>query len=145
MPSSEDWSPCQKGELNSLFRGMRNASPRSPRGKQLANVAGMLLVLLVIASVTRTYMTKTNGPLAISCAEVMKNLDRYVSGEIDQQLADRIRLHLKECDHCRMAYHERSANNRRVARTGNDLRLARRVRDAAPAVVPLRDQTDLAI
>ncbi len=106
-----DWEPCPRGTLSGLSDGLK----RRRRRGDLSRAAGVVSVLLV-ALVASWYAVqpKPGHPEfhfgGIACSEVQRDLPKYLAGELEQSIVDKIDLHLAACDHCREAVeHMRSS------------------------------------
>ncbi len=116
--NSQNWEPCPKGELTTIVGKIR-AGRRDKAMAQLLGVAGAFLVLIsagaLIIHQVRASSTKSTG--SITCSDVKANLDDYVTGMLDDQLSERIRVHLTSCEACRKI-HEKMIGSRQTAQVG---------------------------
>ena len=102
--SHSDWANCQGGEISGLVQRLkqqRTASRRTQIVRSLSIAAG----LVVMVGIGWAMLPK--GPLpgeamhgGIACKDVLKNGEAFVLHELDQEMTDRIKLHLGECETC---------------------------------------------
>lgn len=103
--SSGEWTPCPKGTLGELSNGLRHQAETQQRRKFVVTVcaaAGLIAVggttIYLLEREDRVHPPNEYG--GISCAEVKQNLVAFRDGSLDQSVADRIRVHVKNCSFC---------------------------------------------
>ncbi len=101
---SDHWGKCPAGELERMAQGIK-AGHRKKTLHRIGAAAG-LVVLLVVAGITVYQFSRR--PLAIpaplACRDVQPLLANYIGGQLDPELATRIRFHLENCEHCEAEY-----------------------------------------
>lgn len=99
----DDWTPCPAGTLTGLKRRLHRTR-RAERAWRLAAQASVLLVVVAAVWV----FTQTGGGRGtaeydfggITCTEVHRLLPKYMQGEVEPTIAEKIKLHLAECPRC---------------------------------------------
>ncbi len=100
------WQPCEPGSLSAYA-----ASDRQRRRARVLTWAGGVSVILLIGSLSyvATRPIPAIGPIpiqgepygGISCAIVYANKAAYLSGSLNPELKEKMRIHLRDCPHCR--------------------------------------------
>ena len=96
------WQPCQPGQIRRLVAKRRNQR-RLAFAAQLA--AGALVgMLLGVAVLGMPDLVGTAPPESdfggITCSQVRAHAEDFLLGKLDDDAAQRIRVHLKQCPHC---------------------------------------------
>lgn len=101
--TSGQWDSCPPGELQKLATRLRWRR----RDRSVAKAVGLTGALIAFLFVGGLAVQQFRGPLDgahlygdVSCREVQANIQQYVAGQLDPQLADRIRIHLEQCPEC---------------------------------------------
>lgn len=101
---SDGWVECSAGELQNLVCELRAQRHRRVSRRALGAAAGIACVVLAGFVVQRFSDSTPYQPDHIACHDVQPLLADIVSGNIDPDLAVRIRHHLENCPHCGAIY-----------------------------------------
>ncbi len=101
---SDGWVECSAGELQNLVCELRAQRHRRVSRRALGAVTGIALVVLAGFVVQRVSDSAPYQPDHFACHDVQPLLADFVSGNIDSDLALRIRHHLENCPHCETIY-----------------------------------------
>jgi len=98
-----DWQECPTGEVGQLVSRLRTRRRRQTLTQAAVGVTGLCLLVVAgffaIPSATVTEGEPSYG--GITCSEVRRQAVAYVSGTLDQLIAEKIKSHLDECGSCR--------------------------------------------
>ncbi len=98
---SDQWEACPSGELMSLARKLKARRRDRTAARIVGTTGAILLVFFIVGLVAHRMRDFNDNRLGnISCEEVKANLDDYAAGQLDEHLADHIRVHLAECPGC---------------------------------------------
>jgi predicted anti-sigma-YlaC factor YlaD len=109
IDQQSDWGPCPRGELTGMV-AQRQARRRRKSIDRIATVAAGAMACIAIAAFTLGVFSSDppsggrDGGLA--CAEVLKNLPTYVEGEMNDDLRQRMAVHLENCPKCKSRHDE---------------------------------------
>ncbi|MCA8983413.1 MAG: zf-HC2 domain-containing protein [Planctomycetaceae bacterium] len=98
---SDDWRPCQPGEIASVVRQIA-ARKQALRRRKLwqisATCAGVLLMVGLVWQISSRPEPKRLAGL--TCRQVLERDEQYVRRELEPELQARIKAHLEACPHC---------------------------------------------
>lgn len=98
----DDWTPCEAGALHRLARQAKSRR-RLWDLSRAAGVAGLVALVLGIGfwSLGPGAGARDYNFGGIACSQVQQHMEAFAAGSLPDELAQRIRVHLEECPHCR--------------------------------------------
>ncbi|MBL4885276.1 MAG: hypothetical protein JKY95_12165 [Planctomycetaceae bacterium] len=98
--SHSEWTDCQGGEISGLVQKLQNQRAVSRRTQITQSLT--IAVGLLVAVGLGTLMLPSGEPNygGIVCTDVIKNGEGYVLHKLEPELADRIKVHIDQCEYC---------------------------------------------
>ncbi len=97
MVPSDQWGECPPG----LIRSMIERKRRRQQMGDIRRAAGIVACFLLLATVTGVWFSRADAVEQISCAQAVELFARYRDGLLDNALRRRVKVHLRDCTHCR--------------------------------------------
>ena len=117
---SESWKSCPSGELERLVRE-RKARLRQRITLRYGSALAAVLLIALAGSVIwqKTFAPSGHHYGGIACVEVKAHLAQFIAGNVDTDLAIRIKTHLKDCPNCGPSYRSMQSAHRHNAIIGH--------------------------
>jgi hypothetical protein len=109
--SPDQWDACQSGEVRQLVDALKKR--RRVRTMQRGGGVALLLMMVLFSSffVMGILPQAERNDGGIVCSKVQQFAEKFRAGDLDAELADKIRAHLKTCPQCQKRMEEFGMNS----------------------------------
>lgn len=112
--SPADWDACPAGEVSGMVRRVQKRWQNLQKlqwasGALLVVIAGLLIAEFSVPTTSGSGSSQ-NRQATISCGDLKKHADDYITGEISAELKSQIDAHLEDCPHCPEFMKQKKAN-----------------------------------
>lgn len=116
VQKTENWQDCPSG----LLRGMVDARRTARQRRQLQaalSVTAILVAAGLLGNWAIGYLRAPSGRQFgnIACSEVQQRMPDYRAGRLDDELAERVRIHLENCPMCGPRFRQAAGSARQTA------------------------------
>jgi len=99
LQHDDTWDACPTGEIDGLVTNLRQRRQQQKLQK-ISAVGGVLVVLLVFGFWMSGSLPHESSYGGIACSEVKERARQYISESLNEDLMEKIAVHLKACPRC---------------------------------------------